>query len=212
MGAKISVAITVYNEAEELNRCINSIRDQRVFGKVWEIVIQGDKGKVTDDVLKVVNNHSDVVDRYVEHPLNGNFAAYKNNLFDVCRGDYILQLDADETVFGNHLFDRLEEYSNADLLFLPRINIVNGITKEDIDKWGWRVKKKFGFYDAINYPDYQGRFYQNSKHLEWIGKVHEKIIGSYHYMLLPQELSCSIYHEKSIDTQRKQNKFYSQNF
>jgi hypothetical protein len=29
--------------------------------------------------------------------------------------------------------------SNVDLIFVPRINTVNGITQEHVDKWGWRL-------------------------------------------------------------------------
>ena len=36
----------------------------------------------------------------------------------------------------------LDMNPNVDLIFVPRINTVNGLTEEHISKWGWNVNEK----------------------------------------------------------------------
>ena len=92
----------------------------------------------------------------------------------------------------------------VELFFLPRINIVDGITQDHIDRWNWRVDD----LGRINYPDFQGRIYK--KGMEWQGRVHERIVGVKYYSLLPsdEELYC-IKHYKNITKQEQQNNLYS---
>jgi hypothetical protein len=97
----------------------------------------------------------------------------------------------------------LELNPKVDLIFVPRINTVNGITQEHIDKWGWRLNEK----GWVNFPDAQGRIYR--KGMTWYGKVHERIIGGQKFSSLPNDEEYCIQHHKTIDRQEKQNKYYS---
>ena len=134
-----------------------------------------------------------------------NFADWKNILNGYCSGDYIYQIDADEMISEyiiNNLHQILSMNSDVDLIFVPRINTVNGITQEHIDKWRWNVNDK-GY---VNFPDRQGRIYK--KGMGWYGKVHERIIGGNKFSSLPEDEEYCIQHHKTIDRQEKQNKFY----
>jgi len=88
---KISYAITVHNELEELTKLLdflnNNIREED------EIVVQYDEGGVTQEVLEYL----DIIKKMHEitvigFPLNKDFASYKNNLKENCTGDYIFRL------------------------------------------------------------------------------------------------------------------------
>ena len=141
------------------------------------------------------------------HRLNNDFAAHKNYLNSLCDGKYIFQIDADETVHPV-LLDNLHELveaNNIDLFYVPRINIVHGLTGEDISRWGWRVNEK----GHVMRPDYQSRLYRNTETIHWQGKVHERIIGFKSFTYLPDEDEYCLIHIKDIDRQRKQNEFYS---
>lgn len=135
-----------------------------------------------------------------------NFAEWKNILSSYCNGDYIFQIDADETI-SEYMVKNINEIislnPDVDLIFIPRINIVNGITQEHINKWGWRVDD----HGWINYPDFQGRIFKQG--LKWEGKVHEKIVGHKTYSYLPtdNEEYC-IKHIKDIYKQELQNNLY----
>ena len=202
---KISYAITVHNELEELTKLLdflnNKIREED------EIVIQYDEGSVTDEVLEFLKIKKEIHGyTVVGFPLNKDFASYKNNLKANCKGDYIFQIDADEIpheVMVAYLPEVLET-NPVDIIFVPRVNTVNGLTQKHISKWKWNVNEK----GWVNWPDYQTRIYRNTEDVTWMNKVHEKITGYDTFSNFPAEEHWALYHPKQIDRQEKQNQFY----
>lgn len=148
-----------------------------------------------------------------QEPFAGDFAAHKNKLNAICESlgaDYLVQLDADETLMDklNHDIPAIVEKYQYDLIWVPRINHVYGITPEHIQKWGWQQYTIPGMAQpAINFPDYQGRIYRPS--MKWVGKVHEHIQART-IMRLPMDPAYSILHTKDIATQEKQNEKYQE--
>jgi glycosyltransferase involved in cell wall biosynthesis len=202
---KISYAITVCNEHNELNRLlsllINAIR------KEDEIIVQCDKDNTTSEVHIVLSNYDDII-KVIEFPLNKDFATFKNNLKDNCTGDYIFQIDADEylhPIFIEHLPDILESNSEVDLYWVPRINTVEGLTEDHIKKWGWRVDNE----KRVNFPDYQSRILKNISYIKWENKVHEVVKGYKIETLLPTDNMFCLLHPKTISKQERQNEFYN---
>ena len=196
----ISYAITACNEHVELDRLLNqlssSIRDED------EIVVQMDI-TATDEVKAVVNKYK--LMSYF-HPLNKDFATFKNNLKDLCTKDYIFQIDADEYLSEEllaYLPAILEDNSKVEMFSIPRINTVEGLTEQHIKQWGWRVDEK----GWVNYPDYQNRILKNKPEIHWVNKVHEKIIGAMTTTEIPPGLD--LIHPKTIDRQEKQNNYYN---
>ena len=90
------------------------------------------------------------------------------------------------------------------MIFIPRVNTVEGLTQSHIDKWKWNVNEK----GWVNFPDYQTRIYKNTKEITWMNKVHERISGYDTFSNFPAEEQWSLYHPKKIDRQEKQNEFY----
>jgi len=200
---KISYAITVCNEHKELDRLlsflIKNVRERD------EIVVQCDENNTTPEVLKVLNKCADRV-KVIEFPLNNHFANFKNNLTDNCMGDYIYQLDADEMI-SEYAIDNLPmvlQYNSVDVVQVPRVNTVQGLTQQHIDKWGWRVNDK----GWVNFPDYQWRIYKNNGDIKWKNKVHEVLEGYRSLSYLPADKPWSLEHPKTIERQEKQNKYY----
>ena len=97
------------------------------------------------------------------------------------------------------------ETNDVDLVWVPRVNTVKGLTDEHCVKWGWRVND-IGW---INYPDYQARIFRNDENIRWIKPVHEHISGCKTYAHLPPQEELSLYHHKTIDKQEQQNELYS---
>ena len=95
--------------------------------------------------------------------------------------------------------NQLTEYCDV-----PRVNTVEGLTQEHINKWGWKVDNK----GWVNYPDYQWRIWKNKPEIKWVNKVHEKLDGFKTYTTLPSQEELSIYHPKDIKRQEKQNNYY----
>ena len=172
-------------------------------------MIQYDEGGVTTqvlDYLTIIDElHTNI--KVIGFPLNKDFASYKNNLKNHANGIFIFQIDADELP-SEYLIENmhvlLEANKDIDLFFVPRVNTVDGLTDEHIQKWGWRVNEN----GWINWPDLQTRLYRRTSEIEWVGKVHERIKGYNTLTILPQQEEFSLYHPKDIERQEKQNELY----
>jgi hypothetical protein len=203
---KISYAITVCNEFQEIQRLINFLVENKRSED--EIVVLFDSINGTSDVeeflrAKSINGEFN----WVPYKFDGHFANMKNHLTSLCNGDYIYQIDADEIVqeYVLRLLPQVLEVNNVDAILVPRINLVKGITEEHINKWRWRKNKD----NWINFPDYQWRIYKNNGKIKWKNKVHEVLEGYKSISHLPRESEWCILHEKTIERQEKQNEYYN---
>jgi glycosyltransferase involved in cell wall biosynthesis len=204
---KISYAITVCNELKEVTSLINFLLVR--VDTEDEIIIQYDSDSVTKEVKDYLTIISDLQKqiKVISFPLNKDFASFKNNLKQNCNGDYIFQIDADEEP-SEILLERLKQIlttNDVDIIFVPRVNTVEGLTDSHIQKWGWKVDEK----GWVNWPDYQTRIYKNTEDVKWFGKVHERISGYDTFTNFPADEKYSLYHHKEIDRQEKQNDFYN---
>ena len=201
---KISYAITVCNELEEVKRLVNFLLSNK--RKEDEIVILFDKQNGSSEVRQYV---SDLPKQVIVQRSNfeGHFADWKNLLTSFCEGDYIFQIDADEIPHIN-LIQNLPEMlktNDVDMLRIPRVNTVEGLTQQHIQKWGWNVNEK----GWVNWADWQMRIYKNAPHIKWVNKVHEVLEGFKIHGMLPPEEEWALYHPKTIDRQEKQNNYYN---
>jgi hypothetical protein len=251
MNPKITYGITVCNESWQLRYLLSVLYPYIQDGD--QVLIQSDSDNVTPDVLEVIEqfikqydgSHFKTVHQSV--PLAGDFGAFKNKLKGSATGDWIFQIDADEyptPSLMTSLLYVLRENDHVDVILVPRINTVSGITQEHVGKWGWNIsvihhpllrdnaslagipkgyldllqnsdavhtltEAEVGFYrPVINFPDYQYRLYKNDPKIKWVNKVHERLVGFNTYATLPTDISWCLMHEKEIDRQELQNKFY----
>ena len=203
---KISYAIPVCNEHEELKRLLNFLIEN--IREEDEIIVQCDEGNTTPEVYEVLGTWQGGPLKVIEFPLNGHFSNFKNNLKENCSGDWIFQIDADEypdTYLLSALPGILEENSDIEVFLVPRINEVMGITQTHLGQWGWNMNDR----GWINYPDYQTRILRNLPEIKWCNKVHEVIKGHKKFSTLPTNEEYSLWHPKHITRQEIQNKYYS---
>ena len=204
----ITYAITVCNELVELTNLLNFLQPR--IKSDDEILIQYDEDSVTKEVKDYVTILSQLHKsqiRVIAFSLNSDFASFKNNLKDNSNGMFIFQIDADE-IPSEYIVENLqfflESNKDVDLYFVPRVNTVEGLTNEHIQKWRWNVNEN----GWVNFPDYQTRIYRRTSEIRWANKVHERIIGFNTMTVLPQEEDYCLYHHKQIERQEKQNAFY----
>ena len=206
----ISFLVTAYNEYEELKLLLSQL--QTIIKPSDELVIQLDS-KATIEVITLVdefieNHKNKILIKKTHFNLNGDFSSFKNNAKSYCVKDFIFQLDADEILsetFCTIIHQILESNKEIDLIAVPRVNIVKGLTQNDIINWHWQLNNQ----GWVNFPDFQHRIFRNKLEIKWENKVHEKIVGWKTYAELPHEDdSYALYHIKDIDRQRKQNEFY----
>ena len=202
---KISYAITVCNEFKEIQKLIPYLLENKRPDD--EIVVLYDS-KNGDEKVEEYLRAKSVNPTYSWHSgeFDGHFADWKNKLTDLCNGDYIFQIDADE-IPNKELIDNLPqilEMNSVDVILVPRVNLVDGLTDEYIKKWNWNVDDK----GRVNWPDPQWRVYKKSESIRWINKVHEKLEGYDTISNLPWVEELSLFHHKDIDKQIKQNDYY----
>jgi len=201
---KISYAITCCTELEELSILIPFLIKNKQ--EEDEIVVLWDQTKNDEELRNFLENQLNI--NFCQGVFNGNFADWKNKLNSLCTGDYIFNIDADETIteiFMSTLPTILENNPEVDFYWVPRENYVTGLTPKHIQEWGWRLDVQ----NRVNYPDYQGRIYKNSLDIKWKNKVHEVLTGYKQYASLPEVPALSINHTKTIEKQEKQNNYYN---
>jgi hypothetical protein len=202
---KISYAITVCNELEEIKRLVPFLLSNK--RKEDEIVILFD-GKGTKEVWDYLTKIEEQITLLHRALFDNNFSQWKNLLTRLCTGDYIFQIDADELPSQDLIKGLpyiLEQNSDTDIYLVPRVNTVEGLTHEHIRQWRWNVNEK----GWVNYPDFQMRIYRNTSTIQWKNKVHEVLEGYKSWATLPiEDEEFVLYHPKTIERQEKQNNYY----
>jgi glycosyltransferase involved in cell wall biosynthesis len=202
---KISYSILTHNEDKSLHKLLEFLVKHK--DEEDEIVILDDfsDNSKTIEILDVMTSMHEM--KYEQRHLLKDYAGQKNYLTRMCSGDYIINIDADELP-NKWLIENIKEILEAnptiDLYWVPRVNTVEGITQEHIDKWRWNVSEK----GWVNFPDYQGRIWRNRPNIMWKNKVHEVLVGYKEHTYLPDEEQFAFYHPKDIGRQEKQNEFY----
>ena len=204
---KISYAITVSVEVDEPIYLIKLLLHHKQLQD--EICVLIDKPKINQWTLNQLYRYSSA-DKIIikESAFQNDFSKWKNELNSMCSGDYIFNIDADEypsIELLNNIHELIELNPKAILYGVPRVNTVEGITTEHINKWKWTIDSKM----RINYPDYQIRIYKNDPGIYWKGKVHERLNIWEDCWPLPMDTEdWVIYHPKQIERQEKQNNYY----
>ena len=204
---KVSYGITVHNEQKELERLLSKLLVGIDDEDEVIICVDGNHEGVKD-VIKLYSIDSRVI--HYDRKLDGNFADHKNSVIEKSSGDYIFHIDADEYPHEILLqqLKKILEINEVDLIWIPRVNTIDGMTDEHIQRWGWRVTEN----KWVNYPDYQARVFRNDKDIRWTRPLHEHIVGCKTYAHLPPHEELSLYHPKTIEKQEQQNLFYNKNF
>ena len=204
---RISYGITVHNESVELERLLNRLITR--IDEEDEIVICVDGN---DEGVKNIIDDFSIDSRVIDYKrkLDGDFAAQKNSVIEKSTGDYVFHIDADEYPHEILLqqLKQILEINDVDLIWIPRVNTIEGMEQHHIQKWGWKVTEN----GWVNYPDYQSRVYRRDGGVRWERPLHELIKGAKTYSHLPPQEELSLYHPKTIEKQEKQNMFYNNNF
>jgi hypothetical protein len=201
----ISYAITICNELDEIKHLVPFLHKYK--RPEDEICVLLDKPKASQELLDQLYRYSSA--NWInlkESAFQGHFADWKNELTRMCSGDYIFQIDADELpneLLIENLHSILE--NNVDVILTPRVNIVQGITPQHIQAWGWKQNEK----GWIQWPDYQWRIYKNDSNIKWVNVKHEILDGYKTFANLPELEEYALYHYKTIERQEKQNNFYN---
>ena len=197
---KISYLVLTHNEAQALD-LIDYLN--RYKSAQDEIIILNDP--VTDEYEAELKARGVTV---VNHKLNYSYSEHRNFALPYCKGEWIFALDADELP-QKYLLTNIRailEETIADVLWLPRLNIFDGLTQQDAVIYGWNIVN-----GLVNWPDYQSRIFRNGVGIQWEGNLHERLKANpEHTQLMLKEDACfSIVHRKTIEQQRASNQHYN---
>lgn len=150
---KISVVLATYNEEKNLRSCLESVKDL-----AWETVVVD--GGSQDKTLDIAKEFSAKIIQTNNPPV---FHINKNKAIDAAKGDWILQLDADEVVteeLAKEIQKVVSLESDINGYWIPRRNFFLG-----------RFLTKGG-----QYPDYTLRLYKKGFGRLPAKDVHEQAI------------------------------------
>lgn len=147
---KIGVAIITFNEENNLVSCLDSIK------WVDEIVIVDSYSK--DDTVTIAKKYTKNI---YYRKFEKDFSSQRNFALDKMFSDWIIVLDADESLPNNseNIIRKLICRKEIDGCWITRINYVNQTTF---------------LKQGIFFPDSQLRLFRNSPSIRFIGKIHEK--------------------------------------
>jgi glycosyltransferase involved in cell wall biosynthesis len=153
---KLSVALATFNEERNLEECLRSVK-----GIADELVVVD--GSSTDETVKVARRLGAKVITATNKPI---FHINKQLAIDECRGEWILQLDADERVTPElateigSIIEKENQEELPDAFWLKRKKVFLG-------RW---IKK------GGQYPDPVIRLFKNGKAYLPCQSVHEQMI------------------------------------
>ncbi len=204
----VSFLVTCHNEGEQL-RTLLTLLSEYISNN--EIIILDDYSddEVTLNVLKDYESVNNI--KIVKNHLNKDYGFHKNFGSSHCSGKYIFQIDADEIpnkILLENLRSLIESNLTCEMFWVPRVNNFTGVTPADIKNYGWTINEK----GHIMWPDYQSRIYKNQSNIRWERKLHETIVGFKEFTRIPAMEELSLYHNKTIEKQRNDNKRYMSEF
>jgi len=149
----ISFCITVADEETEFFKLLNHLKPFLREGD--EILVKVDNTKVTEGIKRhMIDSHEvkgkSTVNKWYIDDFKGNFSEWKNELIPNCKNPIILFLDADELPNPQLLEDLpliMELNECVDIIGVPRINFVEGITEDYIKQMRWSVSQLENYID-----------------------------------------------------------------
>lgn len=161
----LSVVVITFNEERNLARCLDSVK------KIADEIIIVDSSS-TDKTIAIAQSYSAKI---TQHPFTG-YAAQKNFATQLAANDWILSLDADETLTPE-LEKSIQQFKNGPVHDVYEMSRLTNYCGKWIRHCGW-------------YPDRQTRLYNRTKGAWVAQKVHEywKLSGSENKGLLSGDL------------------------
>ncbi|MFD2616164.1 glycosyltransferase family 2 protein [Terrilactibacillus laevilacticus] len=163
----VSVILPIYNVEDYLERCINSILNQKY--KNIEILAINDGS--TDKSLEILRKFSRLDSRVkITNKKNGGQASARNLGIELAQGEYILMVDSDDYLEENTILECIKEIVNTryDLLIFDfyRVNnkgikkhIVTGTKLHTASTVPWNKFYRKSLWENLSFPE--GYWYED---------------------------------------------------
>lgn len=180
---KVSVIIPVYNAENYLEKCLNSILEQKL--RELEVILIDDASTDRSGVMcdKYAQKHTFVTAHHVNRAGAGSA---RNTGLQLAKGEYIVFADADDFLHGDSTISRMADLldqTGADIAVGNYKRLWDGVlldaTKHDVYSKEDREQKNFryaGFFSVGNLSYVWGKMYRRS-----FLEKHQIRFGSYDY-------------------------------
>ena len=111
---KISIIIPVYNREKEIEKCLESVINQKNIEEIEVIIINdGSTDNSENIILNYIQNHQKIDIKYIQKE-NEGIAKTRNLGIKKANGKYIMFVDSDDYIDKN-LTEKLDKYINEDV-------------------------------------------------------------------------------------------------
>ena len=146
----VSACLITKDEGKHIGECLASLE-----GFADEIVVY-DTGS-NDDTIDIARATGATV---IEGYWDDDFSRARNNALAHCKGDWVVSLDADETL-------QAEDPSQLRTLLAS--------TRAEIDAWSVKIQNLTGAGTGSSFSHHAARLFRR-EHCEWTGRIHEQIV------------------------------------
>ena len=102
---RFSIIVCAYNVEKYISKAIESILEQDFQN--YELLIVNDGS--TDNTAKVVKNYTDKRIRFINYNKNRGLSCARNKAVSIAKGEYILYLDADDTLYEDTTLSKIND-------------------------------------------------------------------------------------------------------
>ncbi|MDO8517552.1 MAG: glycosyltransferase [Nanoarchaeota archaeon] len=201
----ISLCIIVKNNESTLERCLNSVKEL-----VDEIIIvdTGSTDKTKEIALKYTDKIFDYIPENTEEWIN-NFSAAKNFAISKATKEWILALDADETLSKQDFPKILELTKQTDYLGFA---LIQRNYDNKIGSFNWISCKNDSYEEskiANGYvPRRMIRFFKNIPEIKFEGVIHDSVEKSILNLGKIKETNIPFHHYGLLNRSPERTKFY----
>jgi glycosyltransferase involved in cell wall biosynthesis len=136
--AIITVGLPVYNAAQFLNDCLNSILNQTYTN--FELLIIEDGS--SDDSIKIIESFTDDRITFIKDGLNKGLPNRLNQITQLAKGDYIVRMDADDIMHKDRLEKQLQILKDNPLIDVLGSNAYSINEKNEIEGVRMQLNEK----------------------------------------------------------------------
>ena len=131
---KLSIIIPVYNVEKYVGKCLDTVLDQNLDVKDYEVIIVNDGS--TDDSLKIVQSYAEIYPHFkIIDKENGGAGSARNRGMERAKGKYIYFIDPDDYLISNRLnklIETSEEYNLDVLTFLSKSYVETSLKEKSL--------------------------------------------------------------------------------
>lgn len=147
----ISIIVPVYNLADYLPNCIDSIYNQKIDKDLFEVIIIDDGS--SDNSWEVINNYAKKYPNIVAiHQINSGVSVARNRGIETCSSTYFTFLDADDELQEDSLkriINFLHTYQDVDVAYFRSFNNNHRNNFSSVNDWGGLFREDM-IYDKMD--------------------------------------------------------------